>query len=275
MFSFGFSSVLGGRENPTKKTRRAANNDSWYLPYNGPYEAPPRDTTPQRRKQRDSWGDPIPSGLTTNNDLSAVGGILDKRRLHQQYEPRDIRYGVQGVFDDIWKPVGTSVNEPGRLCPTSERERGRRVSYGRDHRPSSGQSDTVKKPFSTTLRRRSTISGGNSPTVPDFMPLDGVSGGVGESPAPQRRPQKDGNRISLGSIFTFGARMRVGSPTRSIDEDRNEKADNADFKYHRPTSNPERALKPSVCLLTIISLARLTLMLDFCISCDPGRKAFQ
>ena len=91
MFNFGISSVLGNRDNPTKKTRSTTNDDCWYLPYNGPYEAPPRAATPQRRKQRDSWGDPIPSGLTNHNlDLSAVGGILDKRRLHQQHEPRDI-----------------------------------------------------------------------------------------------------------------------------------------------------------------------------------------
>ena len=99
--------------------------------------------------------------------------------------------------------VGTYVNETDRLCPTSVSERGRRVSYGRDHRPSSGQSDTVKKSFSTNLRRRSTISGSNSPTVPDFMPLDGVSGGVGDL----RDAHK---RTGMGSVLALSLLSESG-----------------------------------------------------------------
>jgi serine/arginine repetitive matrix protein 2 len=263
MFSFGLSSVLGNRENPPKKTRTLLNEDNWYLPYNGPCEAPPRDT-PQRWKQRDSWGDPIPFGVTTDNlELNRDGDVFDKRELRQHYEPRDIKYGVRGVFDDDWKRVGTSG--VGRVGVASDEERGRRASYGRDQRPSSfGPSNPVKSTFSTKSRRRSTTSSGNSLTVPNYLPLDGVSGGVGESPVPQRRSHKDANRISLGTIFTFGSKMRVSSSTRSMDGDREEREENIDVRAVRPTSNPEkgRVPKSSVCLLTFFTFARFTFLLD-------------
>lgn len=247
MFSFGLSSVLGHRDNSTKKTPSLIRDDNWYLPYNGPYEAPPRDTSPQRRKLRDSWGDPIP----TNN--LAVSGNEEKIYPNHQYEPREIKYGVQGVFDDEWKRVGTSG-----FGVASDRERGRCGSYGHDQRPSFGPSEPSKNAFPTTSRRRSTISSGNSPTVPDYLPLDGVCGGVGESPVPQRRAShKDVNRISFGSIFTFGARMRTGSPTRSTEDGR---GDIVDFRPARPKSDPEkeRVSKSLVGLTTCITFVMLT-----------------
>jgi len=256
MFIFGRSSVLGNRDSSTKMTRNLINDDNWYSPHNGLYEASPRATTPQRHKQRDSWGDPIPFGIKSDiSEPSRDGGTFDKRNF-QQYQPGDIKYGVRGVFDDDWKRGGTS--EMGRIGVLSGKDRGRRVSCGRDQTQSSfGPPDPHKSTFPTTSRRRSTFSSGNSLPVPNYTPLYGVSGGVGESPVPQRPAQKDVNRISLGSIFTFGSKMRMSSPSRAMDDDRKEREENIGV---RSTSNLEkgRVHKPSVGLSNIVKFVGLT-----------------
>jgi len=254
MFTFGRSSVLGNRDNSTKMTRNLINDDNWYPLHNGPYEASPRVTTPQRHKQRDSWGDPIPFGITSDSiEHSGDGKPFEKRRF-QQYEPGDIKYGVRGVFDDDWKRGGTSGM--GRMA--SEKERGRRVSCGRDQTQSSfGPPDPHKSTFPTSSRRRSTISSGNSLTVPNYMPLYGVSGGVGESPVPQRRAQKDANRISLGSIFTFGSKMRMGSPSRAMDDDRKEREEIIGVGS-TSISEKGRVHKPSVGLSNFVKFVGFT-----------------
>jgi hypothetical protein len=148
----------------------------------------------------------------------------------------------------------------GRIGVASEKERGRQVSYGRDQTQTSlGPPDSHKNTFPTTSRRRSTVSSGNSLAVPNYMPLYGVSGGVGESPVPQRRAQKDANRISLGSIFTFGSKMRMSSPSRPMDDDRTEREENIGV---RSTSSSEkgRVHKSSVGLSNFVKLVGFTFL---------------
>ena len=237
MFSLGLSSVLGNRDNHNKKGH-SAKNDEWYIPYNGPYETPPRDATTWMRKPRDSWGDPIPLGAGDENlELSGSEGVGSKRLEYERHTAvggAGMKYGVHGVFDDDWKSMATSG--VGRYA--EDRERGRRTSRGHDYQPTAVTIvDAGRNNHSpTTPRRLSTISSGPVHAVPDYVSLDGASGGVGESPMPNSRGPKDTQRVSLASIFTFGAKMKTGSPTRSLDGGR-ERRDSTDSSLKRSRRN--------------------------------------
>ena len=240
MFSLGLSSVLGNRDNHNKKGH-SVKNDEWYIPYNGPYETPPPDATTWMRKPRDSWGDPISPGPGDENlELTASEAIGSKRlgyERHTAVGDAGMKYGVHGVFDDDWRSM--AVSGVGRYGGASEdRERGRRISRGHDYQPTAvAIVDAGRINHSpTTRRRQSTISSGAVHGVPDYVSLDTASGGVGESPMPNSRGPKDTQRVSLASIFTFGAKMKTGSPTRSLDGGR-ERRDSTDSSLKRSRRN--------------------------------------
>ena len=191
---FGFTP----RSESKNKSRNANGDDEWYIPYNGPYEPPPKESPPRRQRARDSWGDPV-DGL--ENEEENMG--LD-RELHLRYGGHRERGGAEV------RGSGEGDNSRGR-------SRDRTFSVVSGGTTSSGAVDPSRASMMTTataLRRRSTISSGSPPPVPpSFINLDALrAGGVGESPVPphatrRRRHSKelDANRISIASIFSFGA----------------------------------------------------------------------
>jgi len=111
MFSQGVSSVLANYASTEKKRFSAeGHGDEWYIPYNGPYEAPSRESTVWKRRQRDSWGDPIPLRFNDDKpDPRENGGVEEKIYSHSQTGLQSdfmggakIKYGAHGVFDDEW-----------------------------------------------------------------------------------------------------------------------------------------------------------------------------
>ncbi|EDR03578.1 uncharacterized protein LACBIDRAFT_295200 [Laccaria bicolor S238N-H82] len=172
----GFGMGLKSRSRTRDSNNGAAGGeDEWYIPYNGPYEAPREP--PPRRKARDSWGN-----LVGGEDNDAV---LVNAELHNRYG------GYARGRDDERK--------------SHTRDRTHSVVLGGT--PSSGEPSRT----SIGMRRRSTVSG-NRPTVPSYVNL-GNSGGVGESPTPHLRTTKEANRLSFASIFSFGSGRK--SPTSS------------------------------------------------------------
>ena len=194
---FGFTPRLR-TESKNKSGNNANGDDEWYIPYNGPYEPPPKELAPRRQKARDSWGDPV-DGI--ENEEENMG--LDDRELHLRYGGHRGRGGADfrgsGETEEYGKSRGRS------------RDRTFSVISGRT--TSSGAVDPSRASMATT-RRLSTISTGSPPPMPpSFVSLDAVrAGGVGESPVPphatrRRRHSKETNpnRISMASIFSFGA----------------------------------------------------------------------
>ena len=194
---FGFTP----RTESKNKSRNANGDDEWYIPYNGPYEPPPKESPPRRQKARDSWGDPV-DGL--ENEEENVG--LD-RELHLRYG------GHRGRGGPEFRGSGEGEEHDKRRG----RSRDRTFSVISGGTTSSGAVDPSRASMMTTTttpRRRSTISSGSPPPMPpSFINLDALrAGGVGESPVPphatrRRRHSKelDANRISIASIFSFGA----------------------------------------------------------------------
>ena len=174
----------GGFGFPSKNknvVKKAENDEDWYIPYNGPYEAPRE--LPSRRKPRDSWGDPL------EPDDDEDDTVLNDRELY-------LRYGGH--------------NNRGRHV--EEERMGRRRD--RTFSVASGHSVTTVDPSRRIAgtNRRSTVSAGTRQAVPSYVSLDAV-GGVGESPIPPPRSSKDGSRMGLSGIFGFGAQAR--KPTAS------------------------------------------------------------
>nr|GAT49050.1 predicted protein [Mycena chlorophos] len=146
--------------------------DDDYIPYNGPYEEPPRRTQDQ---SRGSWGDQAYDDEANN--------VIHE--LHSRYVPQDPWLDQDG--------------------DRKSRPRARTHSGVSGQTVSSGAIDPHRA--SVGLLRKS-ASPAQKPPVPSYINLD-ASGGVGESPAPSARysaretptPPK---RTSLASIFTFG-----------------------------------------------------------------------
>ncbi|KAH6918180.1 hypothetical protein BKA70DRAFT_1366521 [Coprinopsis sp. MPI-PUGE-AT-0042] len=156
--------------------------DPWVIRYKGPVE-PPRDPVP-RRRIRDSWGDPLED---------EEGQFSDEKALRERFK----EYGgatspPRGSFgDDTGAPKG----------------RARAFSALSGRTVSSGAIDPSRNSVSSP--RRSTVTSADRPPIPSYVHLD-AAGHVGESPAP-RIPTKDfgtGNRLSLGSLFSFGSSVR-------------------------------------------------------------------
>ena len=165
--AFGFSS----KSRMTAKTEE--NDEDWYIPYNGPYEAPRE--LPNRRKARDSWGDPLDDEEDT---------IFNDKELH-------LRYG--GIDSD-------------------RHHDGERMGRGRDRTFSatSGQSvssGTIDPSRPSIGYRRSTVSSGTRHVLPSYISMD-AAGGVGESPIPPPRSSQERNRTTLSGIFNFNAHSR-------------------------------------------------------------------
>ncbi len=139
MFSQGLSSVLGNYASTEKKHFSADDHDDeWYIPYNGPYEAPPCDTTVWKRKQRDSWGDPIPLRFKDDKlDLSENGDVEEKIYPHSQTGLQanfmggaKMKYGAHGVFDDDWNSAAGIGRYSGAF---KERERAKSERHLADY----------------------------------------------------------------------------------------------------------------------------------------------
>lgn len=234
MFSQGLSSVLGSYVS-TEKKRFNNDDDDWYIPYNGPYEAPPPSATVWKRKQRDSWGDPIL--LPSNDDKLgiSVGGDVEKKIYsHGRTELQadfmggaKVKYGVHGVFDEDWNGVAGCYSGT-----TKEWERAKCKYCFFDYK---GFLTSFPYVF-TGAYRRSTISTGGSNTTPEYISSDGMSGGVGESPVPHRR-SSNARRTSFASIFTFGGKMRSGSPARTFGSSRDKRRDSIDSVSRRSRQN--------------------------------------
>ena len=174
--AFGFSSK--SRTAP----KAEENDEDWYIPYNGPYEAPRE--LPNRRKARDSWGDP----LEPDDEEDAV---LDDKELH-------LRYG--GHNDPSY---GDRHLEGGRMG----RRRDRSFSVTSGQTVSSGTIDPGRPSIGY---RRSTRSSATRHFLPSYISMD-AAGGVGESPIPPRRSSQERNRTTLAGIFSFNAHSRKPS----------------------------------------------------------------
>ena len=172
---FGFSSK-------NRTTTEAPQNDDedWYIPYNGPYEAPRE--LPARRKARDSWGDPLEPD--DEEDM-----VLDDRELH-------LRYGGYNNPSYGGRPL-----EEERIG----RRRDRTLSVTSRQTVSSGAIDPSRP--SIGANRPSTASAGTRQNPSSYLSMD-ITGGVGESPIPPRRSSQERNRISLAGIFNFNALPR-------------------------------------------------------------------
>ena len=173
--AFGFSS----KSRITSKTEE--NDEDWYIPYNGPYEAPRE--LPNRRKARDSWGDP----LEPDDEEDAV---FNDRELHMRYGGHnDPRYGDRH-------------HEGERMG----RRRDRTLSVTSGQTVSSGTIDPSRPSIGN---RRSTVSSGTR-HVSSYISMD-AAGGVGESPMPPRRSSQERNRTTLAGIFSFNTHSRKHS----------------------------------------------------------------
>ena len=179
---FGFSSKSRMRTKP------AESDEDWYIPYNGPYEAPRE--LPNRRRARDSWGDPLEPD---DEDM-----VLNDRELR-------LRYGDHNSLDH-----GDRSLEEERIG----RRRGRTVSVTSPQTVSSAVIDPSRPSIAVT--RRSTVSTGTRQNLPSFISMDTV-GGVGESPIPLCRSSPERNRTRLTSFFSFTAHPRKLSNASSVE----------------------------------------------------------
>ncbi|KAJ7068486.1 hypothetical protein C8F01DRAFT_1364812 [Mycena amicta] len=168
---FSRLSLTGKGQKSSPRANRRITPDDDYIPYNGPYEEPPRRA---QERARDSWGEHAYDD-EGNNMIN---------ELHQRY-----------VHQDPWLEEEDDRKTRPR-ARTHSGVSGRTVSSGAvdPHRSSVG---LLRKTSHNTPR----------PPVPSYINLD-ASGGVGESPAPVARFSRDTptppKRTSLASIFTFG-----------------------------------------------------------------------
>ena len=170
---FGFSS----KRRITPKTEE--NDEDWYIPYNGPYEAPPEP--PNRRKARDSWGDP----LEPENQEDTV---FNDKELHLRYGGHNNpSYGDRHLEEE-----------------RTGRRRDRALSITSGQTVSSGTIDPSRPSIGN---RRSTVSSGHRHVLPSYISMD-ATGGVGESPIPPRRSSRERNRSTFAGIFNFNAHSR-------------------------------------------------------------------
>ncbi|KAJ7180298.1 hypothetical protein C8R43DRAFT_396420 [Mycena crocata] len=178
---FSRLSLIGkGTQSPSPRlrdsSRRNAGDDD-YIPYNGPYEQPPRRR--QEHRSRDSWGDPL---YEEDNNMI--------QELHQRYVPPDQSQYPWHEEDEERKG----------------RPRARTHSGVSGRTVSSGTVDPHRASVSM-LRKASHHANVVRPPVPSYINLD-AAGGVGESPAPPAsrfsRSPPPPKRSSLASIFTFG-----------------------------------------------------------------------
>lgn len=177
---FGFSS----KKRIQAKT--AESDEDWYIPYNGPYEAPPE--LPNRRKARDSWGDPLEPD--DEEDM-----VLDDREIH-------LRYGGHNDFSSS----GRRLEEE-----RTGRRRDKKISNA------SGAIDPGRP--NIDANRRSTGSARTSQALPSYVSMDTL-GGVGESPIPPRRSSQERNRISLAGIFGLNVQPRKHSTPTAASRER-------------------------------------------------------
>lgn len=178
-------------------------DDEWYIPYNGPYEPPPKRFEPE---SRDSWGELLSELLSEEEDGGGKGGA----------SARDARASKAAS------------------APEEDRTRSRAVSNASRQTKSTGQADASRR---NTNARASHLRSNPLPRAPtmSYVNLDQL-GGVGEAPTPVERtapqsfpstPQRESttpssNRASLASIFTFGRRksLRMSTSMDNLGRDR-------------------------------------------------------
>ena len=183
--AFSFSS----KSRITPKTEE--NDEDWYIPYNGPYEAPRE--IPIRRKARDSWGDPLE--LDDEEDT-----VFNDKELNLRYGGHnDSNYGDKHFEGDR---VG--------------RRRDRAFSITSGQSVSSGTIDPSRPSIGY---RPSTVSSGTRHFLPSYISMD-AAGGVGESPIPPRRSSQEKNRSNLAGIFSFNAHSRKSSTHTTTSSER-------------------------------------------------------
>lgn len=179
-----FTSRAGpSRPGPSSPLSRGTEeqDDDWYIPYNGPYEPPPKKRYEPQGRDRDSWGEMLSELLSEEEDGSKKGASgRDARTSHAASAPDDDRSRSRTVSN-----VSRQTRSTGAA----------RASHLRSNPPV----------------RQATMS---------YVNLDQL-GGVGESPTPVERSathpqplmsqQRDlsAHRASLASIFTFGRRKSL------------------------------------------------------------------
>ncbi|KAJ7714313.1 hypothetical protein DFH07DRAFT_1016540 [Mycena maculata] len=172
---FSRLSLIGkGSQSPSNRMHGRPTRDDDYIPYNGPYEEPPK--RPER--SRDSWGDP----------LYDEDGNNMVQEAHQRYVPAgQSQYPWHGEDEE-----------------RKSRPRARTHSGVSGRTISSGTVDPHRASVSV-LRKGSNHANVVRPPVPSYINLD-ATGGVGESPAQPSRAIRETppKRTSLASIFTFG-----------------------------------------------------------------------
>lgn len=182
--------------------KQGAVDDPWYIPYSGPYE-PPREHF-KRRKERDSWGDPI-YGEDDEDDTA-----LASLELHKRY---GVEHNPRAEDDQLNRAVRASVD--GHHDGTTRKQRDRTQSGISGRTGSSGTVDPSRA--SIGIQRRSTVSSSQRPPVPSYINPD-VSGGVGESPMPpthHRSSSKEANYTSIAGLFSFGG-QGWNKPSRKL-----------------------------------------------------------
>lgn len=166
-------------------------DEDWYIPYNGPYEMP--RALPNRRKARDSWGDPLEPDDEDDT-------IFNDKELQLRYGGHnDAGYGDRHFEEER---VG--------------RRRDRTFSVTSGQSVSSG---TIDPSRSSLGYKRSTVSSGTRHFLPSYISMD-PTGGVGESPIPPRRSSQERNRTTLAGIFSFNAHSRKPSTQTSTSTER-------------------------------------------------------
>ena len=183
--AFGFSS----KSRIPPKTEES--DEDWYIPYNGPYEVPRE--LPNRRKARDSWGDPLEPDDEDDT-------IFNDKELQ-------LRYG--GHNDANYGDRHFEGERMGR-----RRDRTFSVTSGQ-----SVSSGTIDPSRSSIGYKRSTASSGTRHFLPSYISMD-ATGGVGESPIPPRRSSQERNRTTLAGIFSFNAHSRKPSTQTSTSTER-------------------------------------------------------
>lgn len=181
---FGFSHKPSPPRVPPDPPERADDED-WYIPYNGPYELPP---TVPRSENRDSWGQLLGSVL---------GNLGTAKASEAGHEWSHGRIAGGQHTTSTLPSHGAYSSHPYRMHAALD---------------PAGYSQARGATSSSLRGGRPTLI---TTSLTPFANIDNT-GGVGESPTPVLRssplhsspPSSALNRLSLGSFLTFGGSTR-------------------------------------------------------------------
>jgi serine/arginine repetitive matrix protein 2 len=178
---------------PPPQPPEHADDEGWYIPYNGPYELPPANPPSQNR---DSWDQLLGSvlGNLGSAKSSDVGHEWSDGRMASGHRHPAGVLPSSGAYSSHPYRMYTAPNAAAAPGPAAMSSQGRAA---------------VSQPLRGS---RSTLIT-SAPTA--FANIDNT-GGVGESPTPVQRsshpyaspPSSALNRLSLGSFLTFGGSSR-------------------------------------------------------------------